>query len=97
MFYNINNINTIIGLNKSLSFDNHVLRNIETNNRIYFEDFIYVYFLESNELKKIYEKDISDLIKSSPHNYRHWSQTLPNGNIIKKLIYKVMPSLYYER
>lgn len=97
MFYNINNINRTIGLNKSLSFDNHVLRNIETNNRIYFEDFIYVYFLESNELKKIYEKDISDLIKSSPHNYRHWAQTLPNGNIIKKLIYKVMPSLYYER
>jgi hypothetical protein len=97
IIYNTKNIEKVQYLNKSFKYQDNYLIKIEKNKRTYINDYIYIYFLEEDVLKKVKKAEINKLIKLSKHNYRHWSQELSNDNQIKKLIYKVMPSLNYER
>ncbi len=69
----------------------------EGGEKIKIGKYIYVYFLDTNQLKKVKREDINSLIEKSRHSYRHWSQTLDSSSSIKSIAYKLMPSLKYER
>ena len=84
-------------LNHTYTYKDGYLIRKENNKKTKIDKFIYVYFLDRDKIEKVNKDDINKLIDNSRHSYRHWSQTLDNNSSVKKFIYKVMPSLKYEK
>lgn len=95
--YNRNKVKEIVVLNKSLKIVNDKLMHKFNNLEYSINDgFIYVYFLETNKLKKVHKNDIQELIDNSFNHYRHWIQVLPDDNYIKDIISKILPQIKYQ-
>ena len=87
---------TII-LNRGHKIDDNQLVNLQYNTREPLQDQYYVYDTTKRKLESVSVDQFSEMIATAPVSIRHWSQALPKDNWLQNLIFRLKPSLAFER